>query len=316
VLGVSALFGAIACGSGNGDSYNFSARASTMLTSTTLTVMNALSSSPVKTRALPNNCTDNVCFTPSALTGKYFGTGLMIQSGGSGMNAYFGQDEWSSITSASPTYDFDFETPTTQTGDLRCCVGSGDLASGSSYFSDAIYLFAYFDATFTVPAGGATGTAVGIHTVRFILADGAVTDTTFKWVDSTNGTLSTNRSSVTPVRMNTEVTNWVNPFGETKGNQTIPVIGTGIADAVAGGVNVVTEDELKTEGRTYTYDFPGEGFIFFPTVLNADIGVLSSRLELLKRIHVQGLPHSQYEMGSAGTTTLTITEPTAAARVK
>lgn len=309
-------------GGGPGKSYNFTVSSAARLKSTDVSSTARIGNPSTMFSSAPANCTDNVCFTPTALTGKYFGVGLMIQSGGNGMNAYFGQESWSGITAASTSYDFDFNTPITETGTLVCCTGTGDLSSENTYFSDAIYLFGYLDATFEVAAdSGANGDAIGPHTVRFILADDAIesakrgdlmykdADTTFKWMDSTDsGTLSATRPT-SPVTMNSSVVSWSNPYGDDKGNSTIPVISTLIAEPESGGVHQVSESELKTADRTYTYDFPVNGFIFFPTVLRSDIGMLSSKKELLSRIHLQGLPHTEYEMGSAGSTVLTISEP-------
>lgn len=318
-IGISIIL--CGCNSNSNSSYNFSTSSKATLKSTSLS--SRVEFSEVGRRATePANCTDNVCYTPTSLTGKYFGTGLMIQGGGQGMNAYFGQEGWSSITASSKTYDFDFKTPVTHTGNLVCCAGNGDLTSENTYFSDAIYLFAYLDATFTIPSGsGASGDAIGTHVVRFIFANDVIstakrgdlmykdTDNTFKWMDSTTGALSSTRPT-SPITMDTNVVNWTNPYGTDKGNQEIPVINTAIAAPASGGVFQVKESELKIEGRTYSYDFPSAGLIFFATVLKTDIGVLSSRQQVLSKIHLQGLPHSKYQMSSsAGTTTLTITEP-------
>ncbi len=306
---------------GEKSSYAFTSTASVKLKSSSFGLRDdSFFTSPSKnlTTAEPPMCKDNICYTPTQLTGKYYGVGLMIQSENSGMMVYFGQDSWSGITSSSTSYNFNFNSPISNSGDLVCCTGQGDLANGESYFSDAVYMFGYIDATFTIPSSaGANGDAVGTHTVRFVLADGAVSEAkrgdlmysdagTFKWMDA-EGVLTTTRPA-SPIAQDAGVVNWTNPFGD-KGNQSIPVINAALEDAAAGGVNVVTEDELKIVGRNYSFDFQADGFISFPTLLKTDIGMLDSKKKLLSSIHIQGLPHSKYNMGSAATSTLVITGP-------
>lgn len=307
-------------GGSPGTSYSFTATSKNALKSGSVTTSARLDPSGIASSSLPASCTDNLCFTPVTLTGKYYGMGLMMQVEGSGMNAYFGQDSWSSISGTSPQYEFNSALPITHTGNLTCCAGTGTFGS-NSYFSDVLYLFATLDSTFTVSAStGASGTAVGTHSVRFVLSDDAVTlakrgdilyrdtDGEYKWVDNSSGSLTLTRPT-TPVTMNTKVSNWVNPYDSTKGQQHIPVISSSIADS-ANGKHVVSEESLKVSGKSYVFDFPAAGLIFLPTVLKTDASILSSRLTLLQQIHIQGLPHSGYVGGSAlGSTTLTILTP-------
>jgi hypothetical protein len=304
---------------GAGTRYNFTATSKNAIKSGSVSTSARLDPSLAASSA-PASCTDNLCFTPITLTGKYYGIGLMMQVEGNGMNAYFGQDSWSSISGTSPQYEFNATTPITHTGNLTCCAGSGTFSS-NSYFSDVLYLFGSLDSTFTVSTTtGASGTALGTHTVRFVLSDDAVTlakrgdifykdtDGQFKWIDNSTGNLSLTRPT-TPVTMNTEVSNWVNPYDSTKGQQHIPVISSSIADPPSGK-HSVSEDSLKASGKSYVFDFPSSGLMFFPTVLKTDAAILSSRLALLQRVHIQGLPHSGYPSGSAlATTSLTIISP-------
>ncbi len=273
--------------------------------------------------ASPPSCVDNICLTPTELTGKYYAVGLMIQSGGNGMNAYFGQDQWSDITGTSPTFDFSFKSPITQAGDLICCTSEGDLSGDNTYFSDAIYLFGYIDATFTIAAdSGAHGDAVGTHTVRFVLADDSISGgkrgdllikdaEEFKWMDAA-GALSTSRPA-DAITMNEDVVAFPDPYGDGKGTIAIPIIRTSVNAPASGEVFQVSEEELKIADRTYSFDFNASGFVWFPTLLQNDIGMLESRKALLSKIHMQGLPHSQYgdggAYGASGDTTLTITAP-------
>jgi hypothetical protein len=306
---------------GEKSSYSFTSPSSIQLKSSSFGLLEDsffASSTQKLTTAEPPMCKDNICFTPTQLTGKYYGVGLMIQSDNSGMMAYFGQDSWSGITSSSTSYNFNFNSPVSNTGNLVCCTGQGDLSNGTSYFSDAVYMFGYVDATFTIPStSGANGDAVGTHTVRFVLAEGAVSDAkrgdilyfdagAFKWMDN-EGVLSSTRPT-NPITQDTGVVNWTNPFGD-KGNQTIPTIGAALEAAADGGVNVVTEDELKISGRTYSFDFQADGFISFPTLLRTDIGMLDSKKKLLSSVHIQGLPHSKYNMGSTAKSKLVVTGP-------
>ncbi len=297
---------------GDSQSYSFRSAAKVQLKSTG-------GSGLGMTTLLPPMCVDSLCITPSTVSGIYYGAGIMIQSAGNGMMAYFGQESWSGTTGASPSSPFDFAAPGTQTGELICCVGEGDLASENTYISDAVYLFGYLDASFVVEAAsGARGDAVGSHNVRFVLADGAVTGAkrgdllyadagTFKWVDAAGALQATRPADA--LTMDAKVVSWVNPFGTDKGNQTIPMLSASLTPPTGGGVMPVTEAELKTVGRSYTFAFDVSGFITFPTLLKADAGMLDSRATLLSKIHIQGLPHSRYMMSDAGDTTLTIAGP-------
>jgi hypothetical protein len=279
----------------------------------------------------PTLCSSVVCFTPSALTGKYYGSGFSIQSNGNGMVAYFGQEVWSTIVGTSSSYSFDSSVPTTNSGTLNCCGGTGDLTSENTYIESVIYLFAYLDATFTV-SGVTSNTLMNREfTVRFVFADDAITggkrgdvlmkdpaDSTFKWIDTAtssggnvgNGTLTTTRPTA-PVTMNASVKNWVNPFGSDKGNQSIPVIYAPVTPSSGAGVFQVNETQLKTVGRTYNYGFDPSNFIMFPALLKADINSLYSYVQLLSHIHLGGLPHSGQSMGvgNPASTVLTVTEP-------
>lgn len=311
-------------------SYSFSAAgfASLRLKSTGLSAVD-----DSLTQALapgPTLCSSVVCFTPTLLTGMYYGTGFLIQSNGNGMVAYFGQDNWSSITGSSEKYAFNTQTPITNSGSLFCCNGTGDLASENTYISDAIYLFAYLDATFTV-SGVTSNTLMNREfTVRFILADDAIatakrgdlllkdpSDGVFKWMNTTvsaggivgAGTLVTTRPS-SPIVMNTSVKDWTNPNGPTQGNQSIPVINAALIPT-SGQVYQVNENDLKRSGVTYTYSFDPTNFVMFPALLTADKNSLSSYVQLLSNIHLASLPHSGQPMGvgSASSTTLTVTGP-------
>jgi hypothetical protein len=283
-------------------------------------------------RTGPTLCTSTVCFTPTTLTGKYYGMGFLIQAGGNGMTAYFGQSHWSDITGTSTSYDFDVANPITNSGNLTCCSGTGDLSSSNTYISDVIYLFGYLDATFTV--SGVTGNMSmnRAFTVRFVLADGAISGglrgdvllkdpaggATFYWIDTATstggnvgaGTLVTTRPA-TPVVMNTSVVNWTNPFGTNQGNQTIPVIYAGVLPDSGSGVVTTSQSELAQTGKTYTYNFDPTNFVMFPTLQTADINMLSSYTELLSRIHLGGLPHASQPngVGSPASTELVITSP-------
>jgi hypothetical protein len=280
----------------------------------------------------PTLCSSVVCFTPTALTGRFFGTGFLIQSKGNGMVAYFGQDSWSGITGSSETYDFSSATPVTHPGTLTCCNGTGNLDSSSSYIESAIYLFSYLDATFTV--SGVTGnTSMNREfTVRFLMADDAVTsgkrgdlllkdpdDGVFKWMDTSTsaggnvgaGTLTTTRPA-SPVTMDEAVTDWTNPFGSGQGNQEIPVIYAPVLPESGSGVVSITESGLSVDGQSYTYGFDPTNFVMFPTMIKtSDINMLYSYKELLAKIHLGGLPHSQQSkgVGSPASTILTIASP-------
>jgi hypothetical protein len=285
--------------------------------------------SGAKQRAAPTLCSSVICVTPTELTGKYYATGLLIQSSGSGMVGYFGPDNFSDITGTSTTYNFDMNSPITNSGNFRCCGGSGDLSSSNTYVSDIIYMFAYIDATFDI-SGTATGGMNRQFTVRFVLADDAITsgkrgdlllkdpaDSVFKWIDTStsaggivgNGTLTATRPT-TPVTMNTSVTDWTNPFGANQGNQSIPVIFAPVLPESGSGVFVTSQTELAADGKVYTYGFDPDSFVMFPTLLTADINMLSSYTQLLSKIHLAGLPHSAQSqgVGSPAGTELVVTD--------
>lgn len=310
--------------------YSFTTAASASFNLKSLSLNPDTGSRDLNLASGPTLCSSVVCFTPTALTGKYYGTGFLIQSSGNGMVAYFGQDSWSNITGTSATYDFDSATPTTNAGSLYCCNGTGDLSSSNTYISDAIYLFAYLDATFTVSGVTSNTNMNREFTVRFIFADDAITsakrgdllikdptDDTFKWIDSSvsaggivgDGTLVTTRPT-TPITMNTSVKDWTNPFGANQGNQSIPVIYAPISPST-GEVYQITETELNTAGKTYTYSFDPTNFVMFPSLLTADKDTLYSYVKLLSNIHLGGLPHSAQSMGvgNPATTILTVTGP-------
>jgi hypothetical protein len=260
----------------------------------------------------PTLCSSVVCFTPTAISGKYFGTGLLIQSNGNGMMAYFGQESWSGISGTSTSYAFDLATPILNTGNLVCCTNTGALNNGSSYIESIAYLFGYLDVTFTL--SGITGNVSmnGTYTLRFVLADGAITDGVrgdvlifdsgnFKWMNSDSSTLTTTRPA-NPVVMNTGVTNWTNPFGTDKGNQNIPVIYANVIPSSGSGLMLISDTELQVANKTYSFGFNPKNFVVFPTLINDgnDINMIYSEKELMRLIHLGGLPHSQQAMGIGG----------------
>lgn len=316
------------------NSYSFSASASAniALKSSVLGLAQSESQNEVSLLATgPTLCSSVVCFTPTSLTGKYYGTGFLIQSNGSGMTAYFGQSTWSDLTGKSESYSFNAAVPISNSGTLTCCNGTGDLTSENTYIESAIYLFGYLDATFTV-SGVTSNTSMNREfTVRFVLADDAVTsakrgdvllkdpaDGIFKYIDTAvsaggmvgAGTLVEARPS-SPVVMNTSVTNWTNPFGTDKGNQSIPVIYAPIITKKEGEVFQVKKTELETNGRTYTYGFDPTNFVMFPDFLTSDINSLYSYTQMLSKISLGGLPHSTQSMGigNPAGTLLKIVEP-------
>ena len=75
------------------------------------------------------------------------------------------------------------------------------------------------------------------------------------------------------------------------------------------GVLSITETELRAAGKTYTYKFDPTKFVMFPTVLTADINMLSSYTAMLQKIHLGGLPHSAQSsgVGSPSSTKLVFT---------
>ena len=222
------------------------------------------------------------------------------------------------IDAKSPTYDFDFRAPFTQAGKLACCAGQGNLQSQNTYIESVAYLFGYMDATFTIPDGsGAHGSAVGTHTVRFVLADDAVAtakrgdvqykdaDGAFKWMDASSGALSATRPGA-PITMPSTVVSWANPFGPQAGNQNIPVLNQHVDPPSTGGVYVVTETQLRADGHSYAFDFGAKNFVMFPRLLKAsgDIGRLESVKAVLENVITQGLPDGMHPDGAAGTTAL------------
>ena len=104
-LGILVLVG-VSCAKsneGSGQSYSFTSAAKVALKGSAYSALAREpspgfgDSSPSRKTAADNMCQDSICFTPSSVTGKLYGTGFLIQSGGQGMVAYFGQTEWSSI---------------------------------------------------------------------------------------------------------------------------------------------------------------------------------------------------------------------------
>jgi len=319
-----------------GQSYSFTSAGNAKLTfSSSFMPTDYLSAedlnSPLVIASGPTLCSSVICFSATALTGKYYGLGFSIQSAGNGMVAYFGQDSWSGIVGTSTTYNFDASNPVVNSGTLVCCNGTGDLSSSNTYIESVMYLFSYLDATFTV--SGVTGNATmnGAYTVRFIFANDAITngvrgdvlikdsglpsgqggsnDGAFKWVSISTGVLSTTRPS-DPVTMNSSVTNYVNPFGSSGGNQSIPVIYAPVFPASGSGVFSTTESELRVAGKTYSFKFDPTNFIMFPTMQHSDINMIFSLTELMRKIHLGGLPHSQqsYGVGNPAATLLTVTQ--------
>jgi hypothetical protein len=291
--------------SGRGTSYTFTSPANAKIESAALSLFVQDSISPMAT-SNPTLCTSVICITPTAVSGIYYGTGLSIQSNGSGMMAYFGQDAWSGITGTSPSYTFSAGSPIINTGTISCCAGTGDLSSENTYIESVAYLFGYIDVTFTL--SGITGNVAmnGTYEVRFVMANGAITNGVrgdvlikdageFKWMNSTNDALSTTRPSA-PVTMNSSVVNWENPFGTDKGNQEIPVM-FAFAATPADERMAITESQLRLTTNTYTFGFNLSNFVMFPTLLQADLNMITSRRELLNRIHLAALPHSSQPMG-------------------
>jgi hypothetical protein len=302
---------------GSGQSYSFTSAASATIQSAVPFIGQKNSVSTLAS-SNPTLCSSVICITPTEVSGIYYGTGLSIQSNGSGMMAYFGQDAWSGITGASPSFPFSSSSPIVNSGTINCCVGTGDLTSDSTHIESVAYLFGYLDVTFTL--SGITGNVGmnGTYEVRFVLADDAITSGVrgdllikdsgvFKWMNSTNDALSTTRPSA-PVTMNTSVVNWVNPFGTDKGNQEIPVLGALVATPADTRMSI-TETELRSTTNTYTFGFNRNNLIMFPSLLHADLNMISSLRELLNRIHLASLPHSLQPMGvgSMADTELTIT---------
>ena len=293
-------------GADSGSAYSFTSPASAKIALNSLVSRSIDSDVHTQSSTGPTLCSSVVCFTPTAITGKYFGTGLLIQSNGNGMMAYFGQDSWSTITGTSTAYDFDAASPITNTGTLTCCTSTGDLSGSSSYVESVANLFSYLDVTFAVT--GVTGNISmnATYTLRFVMADGAITDGVrgdvlifdsgaFKWMDNGTSALSTTRPSV-PVTMNSSIVNYTNPFGSS-GNQTIPVIYANVIPASGSGVFSIDESTLRATTNTYSYGFNMTNFIMFPSMQHADLNMISSLKELMSRVHLGGLPHSQQSRG-------------------
>lgn len=317
-------------GGSSGKSYSFAAAASVLLSGTSSLLAQGANSivKPFDSRSV-DPCKGHPCFTPTALSGKYFGVGLLIQSSGNGMSAYFGASEWSSITGTSSTYNFDLASPITNAGNLTCCGGTGDLTSENSYIESVTFLLGYVDATFTY-AGSMNTSMNTSHTVRFILADDVITGAkrgdlmyflstanggsdAFEYY-SADGSHSTTRPT-SPITMNSSVTTYTNPWGDV-GNQTIPVVYSGAVLPTSDTEKItVTQTQLETTGRTYSFKFPSKDFVIFPTLLGGTDGddrpLVSSIVTLLQKIHLQGLPHSTATLPGASDTVLTITEPAA-----
>lgn len=258
------------------------------------------------------------CAAPTKLTGKYLGAGLLIQSAGKGMLAYLMGEEWASLDGASTSYSFDFESPVKSSGKLKCCGGTGDLSGEESYFSNGAFLFGYVDATFKIPYSTSQLLQVPAamkesHSVRFVMADGILpnyrrgdllykdTDETFKWVDSSSGALSASRPT-SPVTMDTKVVNYTQPFEGF--SSPIPIIYTEISEA--DGKVLTSQDKLKAEGKTYSFDYDATYALVFMLAPN-ELTIIQSVKEMLARIHMQGLPHTKFEgFGAAAVSKLTI----------
>jgi hypothetical protein len=273
----------------------------------------------------PTLCSSVVCFDATKLTGTYYKIGLLIQASGSGLLASFGEPDepWSDVTGGLAPFEFNSETPVTNSGTLSCCGGTGNLATENTYFSDVVYLFGYLDATFTISGVTGNGSMNAEHTVRFVMADGAHPNAlrgdilykdagTFKWMPSSGAATLTATRPASPVTMNSAIVNWTNPFG-TKGQQNIPTLSVPIAScdpAQPNAPHVVTEAELKDPGRTYSFGFNTTKLVMFPTLLSSgdDINMISSIRELMTRVHLAGLPHSAQPMGvgSPASTQLTV----------
>lgn len=328
LLAVSLMLGACTkkSGSGSGTSYSFSAAANVLLSASSLMTQSSRSLKPMDSRSV-DPCNNHPCFTPTAVSGKYFGVGLLIQSNGNGMSGYFGRSEWSSITGTSLTYDFDLASPLTNSGTFTCCNGTGDLASeNSSYIEDVSFLLGYVDVTFTY--AGSANTLMNVsHKVRFIFADdviaGAKRGDLLYFLSTANGGSDTfeyfsadgNHSSTrptSPITQDSAVTAWTNPWGSV-GNQTIPVMYSGAVLPTSDSEKItVTQTQLASANRTYSFKFPSEDLVIFPTLLGGtdgdDRGLVFSIVTLLQKIHLQGLPHSTATLGRASDTVLTITD--------
>ncbi len=245
-----------------------------------------------------NVCSDWLCFTPDAVSGRHFGLGLLIQSNNNGLSAYFGREEWSSITGESDSYPFDISSPFINSGDFFCCNGKGDLSSDNSYISDVSFLMGYVDVTFTFTGSG-SGEVDKEHEVRFIIAKDAIAGAergdlmykdsgTFKWLE-TDGDFTETRT-VDVITMDEDVVDWENEWGEV-GNQEIPVISAQV-ESEGGGVMQVSESDLDAPNRTYTFKLPATKLVIFPDILEDDVGMISSLVEMMQKIHLRGLPHS------------------------
>ena len=312
--------------SSSSKSYSFSSTANSLLKSSTTLLRNSNSSGLQLDGSSSTGGAGTLCSTgqtitcagPTAMTGKYFSVGLLIQSNGNGMQSYLLADNWNGITASSTTYEFDAKNPIKSSGNLICCGGSGDLSSQNTYFSNGSFLFAFLDLTFKVPYSTTQKTRVsaemsGSHTVRFVMVDGILTsykrgdllykdgDGIFKWIDSSSGVMSATRPT-SPVTMNSSVVNYTSPFDGL--TSPIPIIYTEINE-IAGSKITTSEESLKQSGKVYSFDFNAGSLVVF--MLKSDeLELISSKKELLSRIHLSGLPHSSFTFGTSGTSTLTI----------
>lgn len=302
---------------GEKKSYAFGAEATVSIGGSGLNVVGTTSTRLLQSTLCTEDQPNLTCVAPSALTGIYYGLGLLIQAGGSGLQGYLLNDTWSDIDASTPSFAFDAASPSPTTGTLSCCGGQGDLTGGNVYFSNVSFVFGYLDATFKVPYSTAQQSTVSAtmnaaHTVRFVLTDEALagykrgdllykdTDGTFKWCDS-SGTLTQTRPS-SPITMNSKVVNWTNPFEG--GAEDIPVIYTAVNDQDGGKVTT-SEDALKDPGKTYQFDFDTTYFVAIMKG-RGDLSTLQTVKDLLGAMHLQGLPHTDFTFGTSGTSTLKI----------
>lgn len=328
IMSLTLIVGSIGCDKkddkGSKSSYDFSASAAATISSSKLAATESArpSAGLIQTAGPKFLCTSTqpnlTCVAPSALTGKYFSVGLLIQANGSGMLSYLLGDEWSSITGTSETFDFDAANPITVSGSFKCCGGEGDLTGENVYFSDVAYLFGYLDATFEIPFSAAQQATVSPamiapHTVRYVFADDVLTgyvrgdllykdvDGSFKWMDQ-EGALSSTRPSA-PITMDDQVVSGAPSFSDAK--TPVPPISTSLQTATGEGVIQTSEDELKTEGRTYSFDFDTTYAVAL-MVGQSDLSLLQTTKDLMERLHFQGLPSSEFTFGSSGTSTLSV----------
>lgn len=308
--------------SSSGSSYSFESEASSQLLSSTLGLRRSPGDLPL-TDGPSQLCETGQtisCADVSDVSGKLLTVGLLIQAGGQGMQSYLLTDNFSDVTGDSTAYDFDFRNPVTTSGALGCCGGTGDLTNENSYFSDANFLFGHMDVSFKIPyvnTNQVNTEMLATHTVRFVLADKTSTgykrgdlllqdsDDAFKWM-SADGTLSATRPA-SPITMDAQVVNYTNPFE--KGNTEIPVVSAQIQSPEGGDNKVTTsEDKLKDTGNTYSFDFDASTLVVF-MLAPSELTIIQSKAEMLKRIHLQGLPHSKFTFGASAVSTLTVSNP-------